>query len=185
VRNQIKSSFWWTAAVLYTIGIFGATPYLPRLINAASEQWSRSGVSRFILAVELLLAAVIVILALTSLIKKKKRPLLFLAFLGIIFIMCIVLYLIIPNPYEFTHLPEYALLSILLIQALKKPSQERSEKNIPLLKNPYVLSMLIVTSVGAADEVYQHFIPGRFFTVYDIFLNSLGGFLGTLIIGDI
>jgi carbon starvation protein CstA len=161
------------------------------LIDVASAQWSKSGVSRFVLTVELILAACILILALIFLIKKKKKPVLFLIFLGFIFLLCFVIYLIIPNPYEFTHLPEYALLSILLILALKsgkrfsQKESEKTEKNAPFLKNPFFLSIVIVSLIGITDEIYQYFLPGRFFTIYDIFLNSLGGFLGTLIIGDI
>ncbi len=190
-RSRLKPTLWWTSVIFYTIGIFIATPYLPSLIDAASAQWSKSGVSRFVLAVELVLAVCILILAIIFLIKKKKKPILFLVFLGFIFLLCFVLYLIIRNPYEFTHLPEYALLSILLVQALKsrkrflQDESEETEKNTSFLKNPYVLSIMIVSLVGIADETYQYFLPGRFFTIYDIFLNALGGFLGTLIIGDI
>jgi len=36
--------------------------------------------------------------------------------------------------------------------------------------------------VGIGDEIYQHFLPNRFFTWYDIFLDILGGILGLLIL---
>ena len=35
--------------------------------------------------------------------------------------------------------------------------------------------------IGMGDEIYQHFLPGRFFTWYDVFLNFVGGILGLIV----
>jgi len=98
-----------------------------------------------------------------------------------------IIYQFIPNPYEFTHLPEYAILSVLIVRALDKKNVRNigaeKEKNIKsaTIKNSYFLSGAGTGVIGIADEIYQYFLPNRYFTLYDIFLNILGGILGLLI----
>ena len=106
---------------------------------------------------------------------KRKKSVLFLISIGGIFLLSFIIYQFLPNPYEFTHLPEYAILSILIVRALDK------EKRSNFIKNSYFLSGLITGIIGTGDEVYQYFLPKRFFTWYDIALNILGGILGILI----
>ncbi len=177
----------WTVVFFYTVAIFVATPYLPQLISIASSRWASSSVSHFVLVVEIALALLISILAVRFLIQKKKKSALFLISTGSIFLLSFLIYQLIPNPYEFTHLPEYAILSILIIWTLDKEKSKstdaKKEKNIRLSisKNPYFLSAIITGIIGTGDEIYQYFLPNRFFTWYDIFLNVLGGILGLLI----
>ncbi len=159
----------------YTGGIFVVTPYLPQLIRLASSRWSSSGVSRFVLCVEIIIALLILTLAIVFLFYKRKKSVLFLISIGGIFLLSFIIYQFLPNPYEFTHLPEYAILSILIVRALDK------EKRSNFIKNSYFLSGLITGIIGTGDEVYQYFLPKRFFTWYDIALNILGGILGILI----
>jgi len=182
----MKISRRWTVVFFYTVALFVLTPYLPQLISIASSRWASSSVSRFVLFVEIALALLISILAARFLIQKKKKSALFLISIGGIFLLSFILYRFIPNPYEFTHLPEYAILSILIVWALDKKlkrADTKKEKNIRLTisKNPYFLSAIITGIIGAVDEIYQYFLPNRYFTWYDIFLNILGGVLGLLI----
>ncbi len=177
----------WTVVFFYTVAIFVATPYLPQLISIASSRWASSSVSRFVLVVEIALALLISILAVRFLIQKKKKSALFLISIGGIFLLSFILYRFIPNPYEFTHLPEYAILSILIVWTLDreklKSIDAKKEKKLKLTisKNPYFLSAVITGVIGTTDEIYQYFLPNRFFTWYDILLNILGGILGLLI----
>ena len=88
-------------------------------------------------------------------------------------------YLIIPNPYELTHLPEYAILGILILYAVKGGDGRRREKvNKDYL---YFRSAAITGALGAIDEIYQGILPLRYFTWYDVFLNGIGGLLGLTI----
>jgi len=177
----------WTVVFFYTVAIFVVTPYLPQLISIASSRWASSRVSRFVLIVEIAIALLISILAVRFLLQKKKKSALFLLSTGAIFLLSFLIYQFIPNPYEFTHLPEYAILSILIIWALDKEKLKsgdaKKEKNIALTinKNLYFLSAMITGLIGTVDEIYQYFLPNRYFTLYDIFLNILGGILGLLI----
>ena len=183
----MKTSGKWTIVCVYTIGMFVVTPYLPQLIQAASSRWSSSGVSRFVLGVEITIALLILILALEFLIHRRKKSALFLVSVGSIFLLSFIIYQLIPNPYEFTHLPEYAILSILIIRALDKEKVKsksaEKEENVKsaIIKNPYFLSAMATGIIGTGDEIYQYFLPNRFFALYDIFLNILGGILGLLI----
>ncbi len=177
----------WTVVFFYTVAIFVITPYLPQLISIASSRWASSSVSRFVLVVEIAIALLILVLAVGFLIQKKKKSALFLVSAGGIFLLSFLIYLFIPNPYEFTHLPEYAILSILIARALDKEkvksTDAKKEKNprFTINKNLYFQSAMITGIIGTGDEIYQYFLPNRFFTWYDIFLNALGGILGLLI----
>ena len=177
----------WTVVFFYTVCIFIVTPYLPQLIQAASSRWSRLGVSRFVLGVEIAIALLILAIATIYLIYRKKRSALFLIYVGGIFLLSFIIYQFIPNPYEFTHLPEYAILSILIVRVLDKKNVRNigaeKEKNInsAAIKNSYFLSGAGTGFIGIVDEIYQYFLPNRYFTFYDIFLNILGGILGLLI----
>lgn len=177
----------WVVVGVYTIGIFAATPFLPDLIRLASSRWSSKGVSRFVLSVEISIALLFLVLAAGLLIYGKKRSFLFLTSMVGIFLLSLILYQFLPNPYEFTHLPEYAVLSMLIVWAFDKTKWKmaglvKEEKlKHAIIKNSYFMSASITGIVGTVDEIYQHFLPKRFFTVYDIFLNVLGGILGLLV----
>jgi len=171
----------------YTIGIFAATPFLPDLIRLASSRWSSGGVSHFVLGVEVSIALLFLVLAAGLLIYGKKRSFLFLISMAGISLLSFILYQFLPNPYEFTHLPEYAVLSMLIIWALDNTKWKTAGlvkvKKIKqaIIKNSYLMSTSIAGVIGTIDEIYQHFLPRRFFTVYDIFLNILGAILGVII----
>ena len=183
----MKISRKWTIVFLYTVAMFVVTPYLPQLIQAATSRWSSSGVSRFVLGVEIAIALLILILALEFLIHRRKKSALFLISMGCIFLLSFIIYQLIPNPYEFTHLPEYAILSILIIRAMDKEkvrsknAEKEENAKSAIIKNSYFLSAMATGIIGTGDEIYQYLIPNRFFTLYDIFLNILGGILGLLI----
>ena len=161
----MKTSWKWTIVCVYTIGLFTVTPYLPNLIRAATSRWTSSGVSRFVLWVEIAMALLILILAVGYLIHRRKKSALFLVSVGGIFLLSFIIYQFILNPYEFTHLPEYAILSMLLVWALgnKKVMRTNTKKEKRLtsviIKNPYFLSAEITSIIGTVDEIYQHFLP--------------------------
>lgn len=174
----MKLSRKWVLLCLYTVSIFVITPYLPVLIRTVSSRWSSSRVSHIVLGLEIIIALLILALAIRFLIFKKKKSVPFLVSVSTIFLFSFIIYKIyIPNPYEFTHLPEYAMLSILIIRAINKEKRGNST----LIKNSYFLSGLITGVIGAGDEIYQYFLPNRYFNWYDILLNILGGILGLLI----
>ena len=188
----------WMFAGVYTLSVFIITPYLPKFIKIASGKWKSSSVSNFVLKAEIIIALFLISFAMAILFKykrKRKKDVVFLFFLGAIIVLSLIIYRFLPNPYEFTHLPEYAVLSYLLVWALKegeektkkKSSNEGLESNngegrkIRIIKNSYLLGGFITAGIGSVDEIYQYFLPRRFFTWYDIILNTMGGILGILI----
>jgi len=187
----MKISKKWIIVGVYTIVLFAVTPYLFKLIQAASSRWSSSGVKYFVLGVEIAIALFIFILSIRFLIYRRKKALIFFSSVGSIFLLSFLIYQFIPNPYEFTHLPEYAALSMLIIWAVGKEKHriagtpEKKKKKFTFIKNSYLLSGAITSSIGTIDEIYQYFLPNRYFTWYDIFLNTLGGILGLLIFWSI
>ena len=76
---------------------------------------------------------------------------------------------------------------MLIIRALDKEKVRsksvEKEENVKsaIIKNSYFLSAMTTGIIGTGDEIYQYFLPNRFFALYDIFLNILGGILGLLI----
>jgi len=70
----MKFSGKWGIACAYTGGIFLITPYLPILIRFATSRWSRSGVSRFVLGAEIIIALFILTLAIDFYFIKEKNP---------------------------------------------------------------------------------------------------------------
>jgi hypothetical protein len=106
-------------------------------------------------------------------------------------------YRIIPNPYELTHLPEYAILSILIVQAIKvrertNPIQPTGRHYDTVMRlrcternranSLYFQSAMLTVAVGTIDEFYQGILPVRCFVWYDILLNGLGGVMGLAIV---
>jgi VanZ family protein len=67
------------------------------------------------------------------------------------------------------HALEYLGLGILLARALRSSMRVRQ----PLFAAFMALALCVV--VGASDETYQRFIPGRDSSVYDLLADTLGG----------
>lgn len=184
-------------AGFYTLGIFAATPFLPQLISFARSQWSREITKRLVLGTELFIAVGLIAFG-AFLFKYKKSKMLLVSIL-LIFFLSVGIYQILPNPYEFTHLPEYGVLSWLLVWAFYRKKEINGLKKEDLnrrgqiksngrgiwkskfIKNYYFYSISLTAVVGAVDEIYQYFLPRRSFRLYDIFLNLLGGLLGLLV----
>ena len=76
---------------------------------------------------------------------------------------------------KFYHAIEYAVLSFLLGQALVNTSSRLS------VGFAGMIAMFVAVLLGASDEWYQSFVPGRFSTVSDWVADSLGGILGALL----
>ncbi|MFH1038008.1 MAG: VanZ family protein [PVC group bacterium] len=76
-------------------------------------------------------------------------------------------------PEERIHLVQFGLLGLLACPSLKG----QASGGWRWLWKP----LLFVSLVGAADEVFQWFLPDRFFDLRDILFNALGGVWGILL----
>lgn len=77
------------------------------------------------------------------------------------------------TPLEQFHLIEYSLLSYLVYHSLSPRSFMKT----------LIPGLLIVTTVGLADECCQWLSPHRFCDMRDVLLNTASGMLGFLLIG--
>ena len=162
----------WLFVYGYLVVLIIATPYLPLLINLARKRWQSGAVSNFFLGAEIALAVLLLSLAIVIYFVNRRKFLPFTLILSGLTAFCYFFYLYNPSPYELTHLPEYAIMSILLNHAIKAGGK-KEDRDYFLIR-----SGLITLILGAVDELYQELLPLRFFRGYDVVLNGLGGVLG-------
>ena len=124
----------WLVVYGYLLIILIATPYLPLLIRWASSRWQAGPISGFVGGVEIFLGALLLFLAGGVFFFNRRKFFSFVFIIGGIIFCAILFYFIIPNPYELTHLPEYAILSILIMKAIKGENERGKEK----MKDTYI-----------------------------------------------
>ena len=76
-------------------------------------------------------------------------------------------------PAEKIHFLEYGVLSFLTFRALQK-----TQRALPC----YILSLILTSLVGWADEGLQYLTPGRYYDVRDVIFNAIGGVLGLIFV---
>ena len=163
----------------YVLLIWIATPCLPLLVRWASSRWPTASVKRFVLGVEISMGLLLIVFAGGIFFYNRQKFFRFILIIGGSITTSSLFYCIIPNPYELTHLPEYAILGLLMVRAIKgdtAPLKERDGAN-----SLYLRSAGFTCAIGTMDELYQGLLPGRYFTWYDIMLNGLGALLGLTI----
>ncbi len=73
---------------------------------------------------------------------------------------------------KFAHFSEYALMGFLQYSILRCHLEKR--------KVIYIFTVIWVAVSAAADEIHQLFVPGRWGSVSDVFLDICGGIFGIL-----
>jgi hypothetical protein len=148
----------WLVVYGYLLIILSATPHLPLLIRWASSRWQAGSISGFVLGVEIFLGALLLFLAGGVFFFNRRRFSSFIFIIGGLLTSAIIFYLIIPNPYELTHLPEYAVLSILILQALKEKKGKEKEK----LNDTYIYPVRRFSSSGQRWYKRESWVWNRF-----------------------
>lgn len=72
---------------------------------------------------------------------------------------------------EVMHMVEYLVLGILVCNVL----------NIHDVKNMIIISISLCFIYSVSDEIHQIFVKGRAFELFDIFMDMLGSYLGSII----
>jgi Predicted integral membrane protein len=75
------------------------------------------------------------------------------------------------------HVNEYAILSVLVWRALRKPSAANPR---PWLWSYASSALIVVALYATSDEIHQAFVPTRQASVWDVILDTLGGAFGLL-----
>jgi len=148
----------WLVVYGYLLIILIATPYLPLLIRWASSRWQAGSISSFVVGVEIFLGALLLFLAGGVLFFNRRRFPPFVFIIGGLLTSAILFYFIIPNPYELTHLPEYAILSILIIKAIKKQKGKGKEK----LNDTYIYPVRRISSSDQRWYKRESWVWNRF-----------------------
>lgn len=85
----------------------------------------------------------------------------------------------IPGLFKFQdiifHFVAYLIFSFFLSRAIKNTILGIS--NLKLI----AFTVLLVTCYGISDEFHQAFVPGRSVSGFDVLIDSLGGFFGSLV----
>jgi len=118
----------WLAVYGYLLIAMIAIPYLPLLIQWASSRWSAGSISGFVLGVEISIGTLLIITAGAIFFYNRLKFPSFVLIIGGLIAFASLFYLIVPNPYELTHLPEYAILGVLVLRAIKGGEGRKREK---------------------------------------------------------
>ena len=118
----------WLAVYGYLLIVLIATPYLPLLIQWASSRWSAGSISGLVLGVEISLGVLLIVSAGVIFFHNRRKFPSFALIIGGLIAFASLFYLVIPNPYKLTHLPEYAILGVLILHALKEKRGRTREK---------------------------------------------------------
>ncbi|MDC6350948.1 VanZ family protein [Zeaxanthinibacter sp. PT1] len=160
-----KRLWLWLAAAL--VAIFTTLGFAGSLAREIGE--SVLGVGLFILCCLLVLAMVIT----NGLSRKPGKAEIGLALgLAAVYIM---IFVRMRSPIERSHLFEYAVVALLIHEALKERRSQGAE-----ISSPSIIAILAATFVGVLDESVQAFVPQRVFDPIDMLFNALAAFMAVV-----
>ncbi len=171
MRRKSFKWIWWASFIIY-IGVTYATlGIMPAIWNKLNAILGGKGI---VLQYAIYSLAGLVTLSYIVFIKKERSIVRYLLFFLFAAILCI-MFKFERNPGEKIHMAQYGLAGVLLYNALKI---DFDRFNIKL----YLYGSLISLIAGALDEVIQGFLPNRWFTWHDVFINGASGIIILLVI---
>jgi VanZ family protein len=171
MSNINSRKIWWAIAILYIVLNYATLGIMPLIWERLNSFFGGRGVMlQYIIYLFIGLYVLIYLLF----VKKERAPVKYMLFFFFIFIFFLMVRFE-KNPGEKIHMGQYGLLGILLYNALKMDFDK--------FKNTlYVYGSAACIIAGAFDEIIQWFLPNRFFTWHDVFINGLSGVISLLII---
>lgn len=157
----------WTAAFFVVAGIY-ATLGLARTLS--DELRARGLVDAVWVTGLVVLAVVIGSLALRT--RPGRREVLVAIGIAAVYLM---LFARLAIPEERTHLIEYSLVAVLILEALRERAS--GGERVP---NPSLLAVGTTATLGTVDELIQLFIPSRVFDPVDVAFNVLAAVLAVV-----
>lgn len=164
----------WMPVIIYVLIIFATTPFLPDIIRAIARflnvplkqflVWLRDGV---------IVGLILFLIAIMASRERYKQQSAYAAMI-IIFAWGTKLVSDFGSPAEATHFWEYGGLSILIFYKLRY--NYLKSRSGPL----YLAAALLTLGVGVLDELYQGWLPDRYYDFNDIIINVSSGILGLI-----
>ncbi len=162
---------WWTIAAAYVLVIYSTLTVAPSIWESIDVFF---GGKAIIVLYSLYFIAVVSVLYYLIHVKREMFILtyiLFFLFIAILFMLT----KLVKSPAEKIHLAEYAILGVILYNALKVDLDVYGGKL-------YLYGSLICVLAGFGDEIIQKFLPGRFFGWKDVTVNAVSGIIALLMI---
>lgn len=156
-----RHKWWWLVIALYVLSLPYAIVVFNHLIALLSLD-----VARWLSWLVVLASGLIYVVAC----NRLNRGFHFLRFILPALVVVLAVVVVQPNPIKHIHLPEYALLALLLHLAF-------GTREISLF-----LIIVCTTLLGISDEIMQGINPARYFGVTDMLVNAAGAKLGCLAI---
>ncbi len=164
----------WRGTGLYVIIIFLTTPWLPEVVKLAAR-WSGLSIDQLVNYIKLVtLSGLAIALPLYLYLTGRHKDRGCWCVLLLIGAVTGVLVANFGAPAEATHLLEYGGLGMVIFYTLAK------EKDKPLSQGLYYQAAIITLLIGVADELYQGYLPNRYYDLNDIITNAVSGALGLL-----
>ena len=159
----------WALFLAYVAFLYASLPWAPTLWNKIIAFLGKTGKDLpFIL-----LALVFVILNAVVYQQKKRRSLLSVFIILVVFSLLWLIIKKLEYPAEKVHTLEYGLLAFIIYHSLNK---EQPKWAI------YLKILLIGCVVGAIDEGIQYFLPNRVCDIRDVLLNAASVSLGEAVL---
>jgi hypothetical protein len=156
----------WLWVFLCALAIFFTVPLARKIQNLVTSLAGRSFFGYFVLFAA---AATFLVLGYILYFRLKIRAISNYAWLTLISAIYVYFTLRLwANPEEAIHFIQYGLLGFFLFNALRHHFED---------KGIYLAAFLIGTLVGTFDEILQWIVPGRYFDLRDVGLNSLSSAL--------
>lgn len=162
IQKGQKRFLAWLWVALCAAAIFLVVPTARAIQKFVGEHWGRAFFGYFVVAA---VAATFLTILYLLIVRMKIRA----ASNYIWLAACAALYLYFTlklwrNPEEAVHFLEYGLLGFFLFRAWRLTVPDKAV---------YLASFLTGTLVGTFDEIFQWFMPGRYWDIRDVGLNAL------------
>ncbi len=171
---SLSSSFVkeWLPVATYILVIFILTPVLPQVVEYTAKLLQvQLGLFTIYLRNITIVGLALFLIAFMIYKERYKQQSTYVA-LGIIFVWGAILVNNFGAPAEATHLLEYGGLAVLLFYKFRK--HFAAVRSAPL----YLAAATLTLTVGILDEIYQGWLPNRYYDLNDIFTNASSGILG-------
>lgn len=162
--SSLREKRLWTAVVLVVLGIYASLGVVRPLADALTDRGIFDDcfiLSFFLIGFSLLFYGL----------KSKTSKWDIGIWIGII-ASYIMVFARISNPVERTHIMEFGVVAILILEALR----ERKANGKPVF-NPPIIAFFATTLIGVIDECIQWFIPNRVFDTEDMQFNGIAAFM--------